>query len=82
MDTALKEGLKDKPELLLQAIESEDNILHYFKEVLRYNNIKEIPPDTAVFYLSFEYAKAQVESAIKENEELKKEILNNNNQKE
>ena len=82
MNTSLKEILKDKPELLLQVIENEDNILHYFKEVFIYNNIKEIPPDTAVFYLSFEYAKAQVESAIKENEELKKETLNNNNQKE
>lgn len=78
MNTALKEGLKDKPELLLQVIENENNILHYFEEVFKYNNIKEIPPNITVFYLSFEYAKAQVKSAIKENEELKKEILNNN----
>lgn len=49
MNTALKEGLKDKPELLLQAIESEDDILYYFKMVLNITILKKYHPTQLYF---------------------------------
>lgn len=63
--------LKDNPKLIIKIIMLQENMLEYFKQVFEYNQVKDIPKDTGVFWLSYEAAKHQTELALKEIEQLK-----------
>lgn len=62
----LIKDLKDNPEVARYILQNELNMFEYFLEVFRYNGVKEIPEEFEVFYLSYEYAKVEVEKALKQ----------------